>query len=58
MVFGVEKDLFVIGPLLPYGYIVVPDNPRGYTETKEFLDKALVEHGERAVMLVSLLIDL
>lgn len=49
-----KKDLYVIGPLLPSEYgRVAADSAPGFPETREFLDKALAEHGERSVMLVS-----
>ncbi|KAH9476235.1 UDP-glycosyltransferase 74G1 [Psilocybe cubensis] len=48
-----NKEVYVIGPLLPTGYGTMRQSDRGSSEVSEFLDKALVEHGEKSVTLIS-----
>lgn len=47
-----NKDVFVIGPLLPSGYGTLADSPRGSNEIQEFLDKKQSEDGPNSVVLV------
>lgn len=52
-----NQEVYTIGPLLPTGYGIVQENDRGSSEIREFLDKALLEHGENSVTLVSSNLD-
>lgn len=47
-----NKEVYVIGPLLPSGYGKMVDN-RGTGEIKEFMDKMLAERGRKSVILAS-----
>ncbi|KAF9557508.1 UDP-Glycosyltransferase/glycogen phosphorylase [Agrocybe pediades] len=47
------KEVYAIGPLLPSGYGVVEQSPRGATDIKDFLDRMLENYGENSTMLVS-----
>lgn len=48
-----NQEAYIIGPLLPSGYGILEDGDRGSKETREFLDKSLVECGENSVIFVS-----
>lgn len=48
-----KQEVYVVGPLLPAGYGVVKESDRGSTDTREFLERTLVKHGEKSVTLVS-----
>lgn len=48
-----NQEVCVLGPLFPTGYGVVQESDWGSYETREFLDKALLEHGEKSLTLVS-----
>lgn len=49
-----NKEVFIIGPLLPSGYGTVTESARGSKETEDFLERAKKKHGERSVTLASL----
>ncbi|KAF8869585.1 hypothetical protein CPB84DRAFT_1754948 [Gymnopilus junonius] len=48
-----NKPAYVIGPLLPSGFGTVPETPRGANDIEEFLDKAVMQHGQKSVLFIS-----
>ena len=52
--FDVQKELYVLGPLLPHGYGLKTENGEEGTnvDVGTFLGEMLVKHGERSVFYV------
>lgn len=48
----INKEVYVVGPLLPSKDDVIADSSRGSSETKLFLEKAQAEYGEHSVVFV------
>ncbi|PPQ92738.1 hypothetical protein CVT25_015359 [Psilocybe cyanescens] len=49
----INKEVYVVGPLLPSRDGLVADTSRGSTETEVFLEKAQAEYGENSVVFIS-----
>ncbi|KDR73124.1 hypothetical protein GALMADRAFT_158263 [Galerina marginata CBS 339.88] len=48
-----QKEFFVIGPLLPISYGTKAQSPRGAADVEAFLDKILVRCGRNSVVFIS-----